>query len=123
MRLHIVFELDATPDAGLADIASTTSLAATAFRAAMSPLGECRLLRLKSPSHTSPDQPLARREIMTGLDTLSKMAKTAVQTEADRAHLLESYSQLATACRMYMEEEDKVAHIAEAIGASAQTDS
>jgi hypothetical protein len=54
MKLHIVFELDTLPDVGLSDVATMTQVAARAFRTAVSPLGKCRLLRLKQAPEKAP---------------------------------------------------------------------
>jgi hypothetical protein len=48
MKLHIVFELDTTPDAGLGELATLTNQAAASFKAALSPLGTCKLAIIKA---------------------------------------------------------------------------
>jgi len=48
MKLHIVFELDSPPDVGLEEVSAVMHTAAQSFSSAVSPLGACRLLKVKS---------------------------------------------------------------------------
>jgi hypothetical protein len=48
MKIHIVFEIDTLPDVGLGDVAAVVQQASTTFKAAVSPLGKCGLLQIKS---------------------------------------------------------------------------
>jgi hypothetical protein len=62
VKLHIVFELDAGPDVGLGDVAAIMAQAGPAFRQAVSPLGPCRLRRIKA----APSEPQCAHACLCG---------------------------------------------------------
>ena len=46
MKSHIVVEIDTLPDVALVDVTAVVQQAATAFKAAVSPLGTCALQKI-----------------------------------------------------------------------------